>query len=185
MLGDWYEERGLTPEAWLLRVAQQSDTDDTDVTSIEASEGTNTAESNDDYVPEEDDACLENSRAVMAADGVDTSADPKGNLRQFWTPSELREGLLLIQVPGRDWGVTRVGWARRVEGDEWEFIGVSIARISTVRSLDDLAANGPGTDHRVSDVDLLPELLHSLSPRRVLTASETAWGQYVPKPEGW
>ena len=91
----------------------------------------------------------------------------------------MREGLVLIQVPGRYWGVTRVGYVKRVEGDEWEFRGVTVIRTGTTRTLADLAANGPGGDHDVSAVDALPELLHRFTPRRVLVASEEAWGKHL------
>lgn len=87
----------------------------------------------------------------------------------------MREGLILIQLPSRYWAVTRVGYATRIAGDEWEFRGVTVTRIDAVRTLADLAANGPRNDHAVSEVDELPELLHRFTPRRVLVASEEAW----------
>lgn len=98
----------------------------------------------------------------------------------------MREGLLLIQVPGRYWGVTRVGWARRVEGDEWEFVGVTVMRTGAApRTLASLAAEGPQDDHVVSAVDQTVELLHRFTPRRVLVANPEKWGKYVPKPREW
>lgn len=97
----------------------------------------------------------------------------------------MREGLLLIQIPGRYWGVTRVGWARRVEGDEWEWRGVTVVRTGSPRTLASLASEGPKKDHDVSEVDALPELLHRFSPRRVLLANPEKWGKHCPKPEGW
>ena len=97
----------------------------------------------------------------------------------------MREGLLLIQVPGRYWGVTRVGWARRVEGDEYEFRGVTVLRTGAVRTLASLAAEGPKKDHNVSAPDETSELLHRFSPRRVLLANPEKWAKHCPKPEGW
>ena len=86
----------------------------------------------------------------------------------------------MIQGPGRYWGVTRVGWAKRVEGDEWELLGATtVVRTGNPRSLDSLASEGPKKDHRCEPPAIAPELLHRFSPRRVLVANEKAWAKYV------
>lgn len=122
-----------------------------------------------------------NADAAAAAD----DAEAISNTRRYWRVEDMREGLLLIQVPGRYWGVTRVGWARRVEGDEWEWRGVTVVRTGAVRTLASLAFEGPMEDHDVTPMDETTELLHRFSPRRVLLANPEVWGKPCPKPEGW
>lgn len=127
-----------------------------------------------------------NADAAAAADAAaDAAAEAISNTRRYWRVEDMREGLLLIQVPGRYWGVTRVGWARRVEGDEWEWRGVTVVRTGAVRTLASLAFEGPMEDHDVTPMDETTELLHRFSPRRVLLANPEVWGKPCPKPEGW
>jgi hypothetical protein len=100
----------------------------------------------------------------------------------------MRNGLKIIQVPGRygGWAVTRVGWMRRVNGDEWEMIGArTIVRTGSPRTLDSLAAKGPANDHRLSDASEMPEEIHRLLIRRSLPASEKTWIAHCPRPPGW
>lgn len=165
VLGDWLEEQGRGGLGWLKRVA----------------------ELNADAAAAADAAA--DAAAADAADAADAAADADAeaisNTRRYWRVEDMREGLLLIQVPGRYWGVTRVGWARRVEGDEWEWRGVTVVRTGAVRTLASLAFEGPMEDHDVTPMDETTELLHRFSPRRVLLANPEVWGKPCPKPEGW
>lgn len=194
VLWDWVEENGLPPERWLLRVAQRTEAEDLDTDVVASEEGVvyggpsglvadGVSEDDDDVIlmMEAREAVSDDDDGDIAGVTVETDRNPNS----FWRGGELQEGLVLIQVPGQGWGVTRVGWSRRIEGDEWEFRGVSVRRTGEKRSLSDLAARGPRKDHQVSAPDEVSELLHRFGPRRVLVASEAAWVTYIPKPDGW
>jgi hypothetical protein len=152
-----------------------ADADDTD-----ADDATADADDATDATTDADDA------TAATTDVADDNNDNNNNNNSsHWRTHEMREGLLLIQVPGRYWGVTRVGWARHVEGDEWELHGaVTLVRKSGSRKLAQLAEDGPQQDHGVSTPARLPELLHRWSARRVLVADVKAWAEHCPKPEG-
>jgi hypothetical protein len=100
---------------------------------------------------------------------------------------DMRNGLKIIQVPGMySWAVTRVGWLRRVIGDEWELIGArSIIRTGAARTLDSLAAHGPKDDHRLTPTSEAPEEINRLLIRRSLRADVKVWAQDCPRPSGW
>lgn len=185
-------ERGASV-AWLMRVAQR--TADDAIAADDYVVPTNEYEENavvrsplaadvddaasDDAAAAADAATDVDDAVVAVADAAAAVAAVVKNTNTFWKGADMREGLILIQVPGRYWGVTRVGYATRIEGDEWEFRGATVTRTGAARTLADLAANGPGDDHHVSEVDALPELLHRFTPRRVLVASEEAWGKHL------
>jgi hypothetical protein len=100
---------------------------------------------------------------------------------------DMREGLKLIQLPGRyGYSVTLVGWLRRVAGDEYEMLPghVSVVRTSGRRILDELAIDGPKDDHRCTPCRGVEEV-HRLIVRRPKPADEKAWAAYVKKPEDW
>jgi hypothetical protein len=98
----------------------------------------------------------------------------------------MREGLVLVQLPGRYWSVTRVGWAKRVSGDEWELQGaVTVVRTGSPLTLDMLASKGPDQNHRTTEPAASPELLHRLTVRRVFVANIEAWKKVCPRPKGW
>lgn len=95
----------------------------------------------------------------------------------------MREGLVLLQVPGRYWAVTLVAWARRREGDEWELLGArSIRRIGQVRTLAWLAENGP-VGHVLGEPG--DEWVHRFQIRRPRLANPKAWLELCPRPDGW
>jgi hypothetical protein len=101
---------------------------------------------------------------------------------------DMRNGLKIIQVPGMyaNLAVTRIGWLRRVSGDEWELIGAStIVRTGSPRSLDSLAAHGPKDDRRLTASAEAPEEIHRLVIRRSLPADVKAWAADCPRPDGW
>lgn len=100
----------------------------------------------------------------------------------------MKDGLTLIQIPGRyGYSVTRIGWLRRVSGDEWELMpgARSIVRTGSWRTLDSLASDGPKQDHRLTEPSKLAESVHRLLIRRALYASTEAWAKECPQPEGW
>ena len=177
---DYKAERGARTD-WLTRYAQRSSADDADdADAADADDGAADDAAVDDAAA---DAAAD-ADADDAADDADDDAaaaadDARVNINRFWRGEDMREGLLLIQVPGRYWGVTRVGYAKRIEGDEWEFRGVTVVRTGAVRTLADLAANGPKKDHAVYEADAVPELLHRFTPRRVLVANEAVWAKHL------
>lgn len=103
----------------------------------------------------------------------------------------MREGLVVIQVLGTYRRVTRVGWARRVEGDEWELVGArTIWRRygnSQPVAIGRLAAEGLPDGHQLLEADDVkcPELLHRFSARRVFVANAEKWAKHCPRPKGW
>lgn len=101
----------------------------------------------------------------------------------------MRNGLKIIQVPGGYgyWAVTRIGWLRRVSGDEWVLLpgARSIIRTQGARNLDSLASDGPKKDHTLSDASVGPEEVHRLIIRRALPADEKTWAKLCPRPDGW
>ena len=103
----------------------------------------------------------------------------------------MRNGLKIIAyLPGRyGYGLTRVGWLRRVNGDEYELLGArTIWRAKgnfQMGGLNKLAAEGLGKDYEASDADTMPEELHRLLIRRSLSANEEAWAEHCPRPKDW
>lgn len=102
---------------------------------------------------------------------------------------DMHDGLKIIQIPGgHGWPITRVGWMRRVVGDEWELIGArTIIRRSgsPPRPLDSLASLGPGDDHVLTPVSEANEEIHRLVVRRSMPASLAVWGEHCPRPDQW
>jgi hypothetical protein len=193
VLQDEAEETGL-PVGWgkFARFASHNADDAADADADDNAD--DAADAADDDAADADDADDNADDAADADDADDNDADDDAadaaadaaddNNNHHWRTHAMREGLLLIQVPGRYWGVTRVGWARHVEGDEWELHGaVTLVRKSGSRKLAQLAEDGPQQDHNVSEPARLPELLHRWSARRVLVADVKAWAKHCPKPE--
>lgn len=97
----------------------------------------------------------------------------------------MKNGLKVVQLPGRYWSVTRVGWMRRVAGDEWELINAcTIIRTGQSRTVASLADDGPLEDHRVSAPANGVEEVHRLVIRRSLQAADV-WLKHCPKPVNW
>jgi hypothetical protein len=133
-----------------------------------------------------DDAASSSDDADDAASSAAAASPRIANLLS--REPDMQNGLKIIQLPGRyaGWAVTRVGWLRRVSGDEWELIGArTIVRTGTPRALDSLASHGPMTDHTLSDSSLAPEEIHRLVIRRSLSADVEAWAEYCPCPSDW
>lgn len=161
-------------DAEAVDTADATDTDDTDDAADAASDATDDSEAAGAEAPE----------AVAAED----AATNRGLTNLLIGDIDVTNGLKVIQVPGR-WGysVTRVGWLRRVSGDEWELLPGSrtIVRTGQLRTLDSLASQGPGEDHRLSDPSGGTEEIHRLIIRRSLPADEAAWMAHCPRPASW
>ena len=104
---------------------------------------------------------------------------------------DVRDGLKVIQITGAYYGyaVTRVGWLRRVRGDEYELLpgAVTVTRTGNVdqNGLDKLAAKGLGERYSASDASEQPEEIHRLLIRRCIPANEKAWAEALPRPKDW
>jgi len=136
-----------------------------------------------------DDAPLEGD--ADDADDADAAADDADDARLsqlLLQEMNMRNGLKIIQLPGRyGYSVTRVGWLRRVAGDEWELLPGSrrIIRKGGNRNIDSLASDGPERDHALTPASKGPEEVHRLVIRRALPANEAAWSEHCPRPENW
>jgi hypothetical protein len=139
--------------------------------------------------------------AAADADDADADADAAAadaaikSLHQLLREEpDMRNGLKIIAyLPGRyGYGLTRIGWLRRVSGDEYELIGARTLWRTRgnyqMGGLNKLAAEGLGEDYGASEADELPEELHRLLVRRVLICDEKKWANGrapMPKPRGW
>lgn len=132
------------------------------------------------------------SDAASAADAIDfdfdaadaAAADEAITHWPLLEEPDMCEGLKLLQVPGRyGYAVTIVGRLRRVAGDEYviEPGARTVVRTSGARTLAELAADGPGRDHRLLPPTKVEEEIHRLTVRRALVASEEAWGKEVER----
>ena len=186
--------RSLSWLGWVLTrpadAAADADADDAAAADADA------ADADDDDADDADDAAAadDDADADDAADDADDAAADdaaaddaaRRNINRILRGAEMREGLVLLQLPGRYWAVTRIGWARRVEGDEWELLGArTIVRTGQAEPLDKLASRGIGTTHRLNDASEAPELFHRLLVRRCLVANEKAWAKNCPRPADW
>ena len=97
----------------------------------------------------------------------------------------MREGLKLIKLPGY-YGPVRVGWLRRIDGDNYELLAGSVLVIRTngSRALAELAADGPLKDHKLTDK---AGTAHDVNEFRVWQAIDCgdAWREFVPQPKEW
>ena len=101
----------------------------------------------------------------------------------------MREGLNIIVSPGGYSPYVRIGWCRRVEGDEWLIIGARIIRrFGRNQQLVNLAANGPvvgkdqGENTDMLDAATEASPIHRLHAIRCEPANEKAWAKVCPKP---
>ena len=122
------------------------------------------------------------------ADAADAAAHLKArNLLEILNGElDMKEGLKIIQLPGRYYyKVTKVGWLKRIAGDEYELIGAcTVMRTSGTRHLDELASDGPKDDHRVFKPSNAAEDIHRLSILRCIQADPESWPT-CPQPKNW
>ena len=129
---------------------------------------------------------------AAAADTADADADARirKQLHSILTGEiDMKDGLKLIQVPGRyGYSVTLAGWLRRESGDEFTLHGaVTVARTGGYRmdGLQRLATEGPKKGYDVTEPAKAVEEVHRLLIRRSLVADEKAWAKACPRPDGW
>lgn len=101
----------------------------------------------------------------------------------------MKDGLKILQLPGGYYGysVTRVGWVRRLRGDDYELVGGRTMAREGQYSIDGItkaAAKGP-KGYKLSVPDEMPEELHRLLIRRAVPANEKAWADACPRPTNW
>lgn len=101
----------------------------------------------------------------------------------------MREGLKIVLLPGGYYGrpVFRVGWLRRIEGDEYELLNArTIIRTGAyaVGGFDRLREKGPA-GYKLSEIAEEPEDVNRHTIRRSGKARESAWIEHCPKPNGW
>lgn len=100
-------------------------------------------------------------------------------------------GLKIIVMGGTRWyNLTLVGWARQVSGDWWELVPGACVILRQRgaydwNGIDNLAANGPGTDYAVNEPMKTEEPFHAMLVRRMKPANVEAWAKHCPMPKGW
>lgn len=100
----------------------------------------------------------------------------------------MHNGLKIIQLPGYyGYAITKVGWLRRIAGDEWELCpgARTVLRTSGTRGIDRLATDGPQQDHSLKEPSRTTEEIHRLLIRRSVQADPAAWAEYCPPPADW
>ena len=103
----------------------------------------------------------------------------------------MKEGLKIMQFAGGryGWNVTRVGWLKRIAGDEYQLLGGRTIwrKIGNYNAggLTNLANDGLGREYDISAADKFGEDVHRLLIRRSLPANEKAWAEHCPKPKDW
>ncbi len=173
--------------------AADADADDDDAAAAaDAAADADAAAAAADAADDDDDAAdADADDDDDADDDAADDADDLGkhrNIFQLFKEPQMRAGLNLVQLAGRyGYGVTLVGWMRRVSGDEWEICAghTSVIRTQGRRTLGALASDGPKGDHVCTEPSKLREDVHRLQPRRCMPADEKAWSEFVKKPKDW
>jgi hypothetical protein len=207
VLSDWCEDRGWRPTK--LGVAIDADADD-DAAADDDDDAAADDDDDDDAADAAaaDDADDDDDAAAAAADADDADDDDddaddaadddadddaddiQGINKWLREEMDMRDGLKIIRLPGGYYGrsVTRVGWVRRVGGDEYLLLpgSRSIWRTGGERTtLDRLASHGPGDNHQMTAPQVGEEEINRLLTRRALPADEHVWAPHCPKPKDW
>jgi hypothetical protein len=165
-----------------------------DATASDAADATRASDAADDATADDasaSDAADATRAASDASDAADDDAANQNLFKLLTKEPDMREGLKVIQTTGAYYGyaVTRVGWLRRVDGDEYELLpgAVTIQRTGerNLAGLDLLASGGLGNRYAASEPAESSEEIHRLLVRRSLPANEAAWASVCPKPKGW
>ncbi len=172
ILEDYQHERGEKPMRLGVVIQVDAAADDADAVAADAAAAAADAAAADDAAA--DDA----AGAFLQLQNL-FSKDPN-----------MKDGLKIVQVAGAYYGysVTRVGWLRRVSGDEYELLNArTIARTGSysLDGINKLASDGPRDKYRLSEGDKGPEEVHRLLIRRSVPASVDAWAKDCPRPKGW
>lgn len=102
----------------------------------------------------------------------------------------MREGLTILVTRGTWYGLTRMGWLRRIAGDEWELVGsrVLMRRGSPVSLVKIAEAKKLPRDHELLPPSKMPEAVHRLQMVRNVDihADDIAnWAELLPRPKDW
>lgn len=129
----------------------------------------------------------ESTADAAARDAADADAADDADFSSMLAKEiEMREGLVLLKLPGY-YGPVRVGWLRRLEGDNYELLpgSVLVVRTSGNRKLAEIAAAGPKSDHRCEDRAETSMDVNEFRVWQCWQANEKAWAAECPHPTGW
>ncbi len=173
--------------------AADADDDDADADAADDDDADAADADDDDDDADADDAADDAAADAAAADAAADAADI--SRAAFFTSLLLGDidmfnGIKLVAFSGGYYGrsIVRVGWMRRIQGDEWELIG---GRVVTRKgaadrgALDRISVHGPGKTHLLSKQSDSSEPVHRLVPRRILNCNIDAWIDHCPKPSDW
>ena len=121
-----------------------------------------------------------------------TTADAADAADLLLEEKRMHAGLTVLVSQGTYYGLIRVGWLRRVEGDEWELVGARVlVRASGWRTSDgylalsEAAAQGPGTAWTLLPASAEPEPVWRGHMLRPIVADAEAWAVECPRPPEW
>ena len=98
----------------------------------------------------------------------------------------MRNGLYLITTPsGGSVAVLRVGWLRRVEGDEYELVNARTPLRGEYTTTFDQAQNIPPKNWKWTEPLVRPLQLHRFQIRAPVELDEKGYAKLFPRPEGW
>ena len=108
------------------------------------------------------------------------------NCSKLFGENSMRPGLAIVVSPGGYSPYVRIGWWRRVDGDEWEGIGCRvIQRFGQGAALAALSQSGPAPDTVLLAAAKVPSPIHRLHAIRIEPADAQAWAQHCPRPADW
>jgi hypothetical protein len=100
--------------------------------------------------------------------------------------SHVKPGLYLFATPSGGRAVLRVGWIRRVDGDEYEVVGQRTPKRGEYNTMpSDAAAKGPPRAWTFTDAHPTPCPLTRYHIHHPWPCDERAWATVCPRPEGW
>ena len=162
--------------------AADADADAADADAAAATDAADTAADADATAEAEADAATDATTTTDAADAADLLLEEK----------RMHAGLTVLVSQGTYYGLIRVGWLRRVEGDEWELVGARVlVRASGWRTSDgylalsEAAAQGPGTAWTLLPASAEPEPVWRGHMLRPIVADAEAWAVECPRPPEW
>lgn len=105
----------------------------------------------------------------------------------------MKEGLYVLVTRGTYYGLTRIGWLRREQGDEWEMVNcrsvLRTAYTADTVGLQKLAqCKGKVGNHKLGELSLDPEPVHRLQMVRPIPINREHWHHWekeFPRPENW
>ena len=98
----------------------------------------------------------------------------------------MKPGLYLFATPSGGRAVLRVGWIRRVEGDEYEVVSQRTPKRSEYTTMpSEAAAKGPPSAWKFTDPHPLPCPLTRYHIHHPWPCNEKAWAKVCPRPEGF